>query len=602
MLKRWRLILLLVMVFGSLLAIGLKPQYKGVEIIYVHGNSPAKDYLKTGMIISEVNGKSISNVEDWNTLTKNYIGDIKLKVNGKDYKFVVNETGIGIEVKEIDKTNLEFGLDIKGGTRIVLKPKENATAETIEQTLAVLQTRANIYGLKEIKFFPVRAVNGDYYIQIEATGFGREIVENLLSSQGSFEAKILKPVYLRDNRGIFDLGENKYEVEYVDENKVKISNFIVSINDTFVLDNITFEFVNKTYDGTLLFLGTAYKGNDIELVYTDAQHSGIIPQKNYFEFYFGILVSEEGAKRFAKITSGIPSQLDLNSGDSYLKDCRIILYLDNQVVSDLRIASSLGGKVYTSPQITGGRETREDALQEKLRLQTILRSGALPVALETLSVDIISPTLGTNFIPSVLFVGIIAAIVVTIVVFIRYRKLSISLPISFIGLSEVIIILGVASSNDWFVWLSVLIINFILISLAWWKKYETDIIAWIGALLIPLLGVLQWTIDLPVIGGIIASLGASVDSMIIIADETLTGKKDDKKAFYTIREKIKKAFFVIFGSASTTISAMVPLLIIGIGFVRGFAITTIVGVLIGILITRPAYAELIEIFLSKERK
>ncbi|GAF85840.1 unnamed protein product, partial [marine sediment metagenome] len=29
-------------------------------------------------------------------------------------------------------------------------------------------------------------------------------------------------------------------------------------------------------------------------------------------------------------------------------------------------------------------------------------------------------------------------------------------------------------------------------------------------------------------------------------------------------------------------------------FVRGFAITTIVGVLVGILITRPAYAKIIE--------
>jgi preprotein translocase subunit SecD len=34
---------------------------------------------------------------------------------------------------------------------------------------------------------------------------------------------------------------------------------------------------------------------------------------------------------------------------------------------------------------------------------------------------------------------------------------------------------------------------------------------------------------------------------------------------------------------------------IGIGFLRGFAITTIVGVLVGILITRPAYARIVEI-------
>ena len=39
---------------------------------------------------------------------------------------------------------------------------------------------------------------------------------------------------------------------------------------------------------------------------------------------------------------------------------------------------------------------------------------------------------------------------------------------------------------------------------------------------------------------------------------------------------------------------MFPLMFVGVGLVRGFAITTIVGVLVGILITRPAYAKLVE--------
>ena len=66
------------------------------------------------------------------------------------------------------------------------------------------------------------------------------------------------------------------------------------------------------------------------------------------------------------------------------------------------------------------------------------------------------------------------------------------------------------------------------------------------------------------------------------------------KKIYTIREKIKRAFFIIFGAASTTIAAMLPLMFLGIGLIRGFAITTIVGVMVGLLITRPAYAKIIE--------
>jgi preprotein translocase subunit SecD len=594
MLKHWRFLLFLVMVVASLLAIGLKPQHSGVEIAYVYSDSPAKGVLQNGMIISEVDGKAISSAEEWNKVVKDYGGNITIKADKKDYKFHVNETGVGIEVNDIERTNLDFGLDIKGGTRIMLRPKENATAQMLEQVIGTLQTRANIYGLREIRFLSVRGLEGDFYVQVEAAGLGREVVDTLLSKQGTFEAKIIKPVYIKDGIGTFDLGENKYDVEYLGNETAKIADLTVHINETFVLDAIDFTFANMTQAGDLLFLGSSYRGDDIELVYTDAQHSGIIPQSNFFEFYFGILVSEEGAARFAKITSGTPSQLDLNSGEYYLRDTRILLYLDNQLVSDLRIASTLGGQAYTTPQITGGSETREEALNEKLRLQTILRSGALPVSLETVSVGVISPTLGEGFVATAMFAAVLAAIAVMIVIFVRYRRLGVALPIALVGFSEVIIILGLASTNDWIIWASALVLNFMIVALAWWKKYEIDPTAWIGAMLIPLLGLLTWTIDLPVIGGIIATLGIGVDNMIVIADETLSGKAEERKIIYTVRDKIKRAFFIIFGSASTVISAMVPLMILGIGFVRGFAITTIIGVLVGILITRPTYAEIVE--------
>jgi preprotein translocase subunit SecD len=38
---------------------------------------------------------------------------------------------------------------------------------------------------------------------------------------------------------------------------------------------------------------------------------------------------------------------------------------------------------------------------------------------------------------------------------------------------------------------------------------------------------------------------------------------------------------------------MFPLIFLGLGTLKGFAITTILGVLIGLLITRPAYASIV---------
>jgi preprotein translocase subunit SecD len=261
-------------------------------------------------------------------------------------------------------------------------------------------------------------------------------------------------------------------------------------------------------------------------------------------------------------------------------------------VSDLRISADLGGQYVSTPSIQGTREDKESATEEKMRLQTILRSGALPTTLETASVGIISPKLGAGFVQDTILAGLLAGIVVVIIIVIRYRSLKVGIPMIMVGLSEVVIILGIASTNDAGIWSIVLLINLAIVSAAWWKKHEIDIYAWVGAVLIPLLGMASWTIDLPAIGGIIAAIGTGMDHQIIIADETLKGEKERRD--YTMKEKIKRAFFIIFGAAATTVAAMLPLMFLGVGLVRGFAITTIIGVLVGILVTRPAYARIIE--------
>jgi len=590
MLKYWRIWLLIVVVLGAMLAIGFKTYpygRTGVQIAFVYDSSPARGTLQSGMIITDLNGQQITDVNDWTGKTANLKGPVTLTANGRQYSFNVSDS-IGVDVTNIDRTNLDLGLDLKGGTRIVLKPEGNATSETISQIVSILQTRANIYGLKEMKFLSVRDPGGDYYIQVEAAGIGRDIIENLLSRQGKFEAKIVKPVDLENNRGTIRLGGESFGV-VADNETITVNNQAIMPNQTFVLKNIDFQYLNRT-GSRLIFQATAYKGDDIEIIYTDPQRSAVVPQSNGYLFYFVVLVSQEGASRFSDITTGIPKIFDINSGEEYL-DSAIRLFIDDQLVSELRISGSLAGQIYTTPQIQGFRPTFEEAAQEKLSLQTILRSGALPLTLQTASIDIISPTLGSGFITTAVYSAVLAMIVISAMVFIRYRKIRVALPIIFISISEIIIILGIAATNDSLIWASVLVINIFLIALAWWKQKDVDIYVWTGAILIPLLGIMSWTIDLPAIGGVIAAIGTGVNDQIIIADEALQIRE---RKIYTMKEKIKRAFFIIFGAASTVIAAMVPLMFLGIGLVRGFAITTIVGVLVGVLITRPAYAKIIE--------
>jgi preprotein translocase subunit SecD len=600
MLKYWRVWLLILFVAASSLAIGFKVYPYGrhiVEISFVSDSSPAKGELEQGMFISAVNGAAIDNVDSWNSATRSLNNiTVKLTVNGKDYSYRVNDT-LGIDVMNVDRTNLEFGLDLRGGTRIILKPtSSNVTKEDITQTIATLQTRANLYGLKEMRFFATTGVDGSNYIQIEAAGVSSDIVENLLSKQGSFEAKVIKPVDVTDGKGSMQIGDRFYPVSVLDNRTIEIANTTVAENGTFSLEGIHLQYINQT-GNSLGFYATVYTGSDVELVYSDPQHSGVRATGNGYSFYFAVLISDKGAQKFADVTTGIPSRIDLQSGERYLES-KILLYLDGRQVSELNIGAELGGKVYPTPQIQGFRATLDDATREKLQLQTILRSGAIPTSLQIASVDIISPTLGSDFFVSVFYAGILAGAAVGIIVFVRYRKLRIALPMTAISLSEVIIILGIAATNDAMIWASVMLIGFSLIAIAWWKKHEIDIFAWVAVILVPLLGLMSWTIDLAAIGGIIAAIGTSVDHQVIIADEALM--KTDEKRVYTIKDKIKRAMFIIFSSASTVIAAMIPLMSIGVGLIRGFAITTIVGVLVGILVTRPAYARIVEAGIKKD--
>ena len=147
-------------------------------------------------------------------------------------------------------------------------------------------------------------------------------------------------------------------------------------------------------------------------------------------------------------------------------------------------------------------------------------------------------------------VGFVAILAVVLVIFIRYRKIKIVLPMLITTISEVVIILGVAAF-------------------------------------------IRWNLDLAAIAGIIAAVGTGIDDQIVILDEVVKGQQ-----YLNWKEKLKRAFFIIFTAYITTVVAMIPLWNAGAGLIRGFAVTTIIGVTIGVLVTRPAFGAMAEKLLN----
>jgi preprotein translocase subunit SecD len=102
------------------------------------------------------------------------------------------------------------------------------------------------------------------------------------------------------------------------------------------------------------------------------------------------------------------------------------------------------------------------------------------------------------------------------------------------------------------------------------------------------------------IAGFIAVIGTGVDDLIIIADEIL--QQEGVATGRVFQNRFRKAFWVIGAAAATTIVAMSPLMVLSLGDLSGFAIVTIVGVLIGVLVTRPAYGDILRNLILRERE
>ena len=303
---------------------------------------------------------------------------------------------------------------------------------------------------------------------------------------------------------------------------------------------------------------TAFIGGEKDITYVarTGGQSGIYSCNAYQEgeacnFRFAISLSESAAKRHAEITN----KLGLDSENPQYLENKLDLYLDEKLTDSLYIGRDLKGSETTQIAISGSgtgttrQEAYDDATANMNQLQTVLITGSLPFKLKIEKLDTISPLLGKEFINTIIIAGIAAILVVGLVILLRYRKLTLSLAVLLTSLSEVLIILGISA-------------------------------------------LFNRNLDLPAIAGIIAAIGTGVDSQIIILDESRSG------VHVSLKQRIKRALYIIVGTYVTTLFALLPLMWAGAGLLKGFAITTIIGISAGVFITRPAFSELVKLILK----
>ena len=252
-------------------------------------------------------------------------------------------------------------------------------------------------------------------------------------------------------------------------------------------------------------------------------------------------------------SQGIRScQFPAENGNSYC----LLTVLDDEVVYSASMGNGLAGLIESGDFERNPTFVIEaDSMAEARELQVNLRAGALPAELDFQDSYYVAPSFAERYKPLSLVTGIAAAIAVALTVFFRYGEAKVAIPMVFTALSEVVILLGFAAVSG-------------------------------------------LALDLSHIAGLIAVIGTGVDDLVIIADEVMTEEVSSNRVF---QSRFRKALWIIGAAAVTTIIAMSPLAVLSLGDLRGFAIVTILGVLVGVIITRPAYGDILRRLLTDNR-
>jgi len=190
--------------------------------------------------------------------------------------------------------------------------------------------------------------------------------------------------------------------------------------------------------------------------------------------------------------------------------------------------------------ISGGKAIIEGnfSLQQAKELAANLKQGALPVPLKLEGINQINPTLGSEFKEKMLKSGVIGFLLIIIFMIIYYKKQ------------------GLIAS----------------LCLIFYVFYNLFIFKLIGVVL-----------TLSSITGFILSVGMAVDANILIAERIKEERKKIQDIQKAITSGFNRAWTSIRDSNITTIISSIIIYFITTSFVRGFALTLFIGVLISLL-------------------
>ncbi len=204
-----------------------------------------------------------------------------------------------------------------------------------------------------------------------------------------------------------------------------------------------------------------------------------------------------------------------------------------------RLAIVLDGEIVSAPNINepitsgNGMISGNFTFQEATDLSLLLRSGALPTPLIVVEERTVGPDLGEDSVKSGITSLIVGFILVIVFMIYKYK------------------IFGLIANTA-------LIANLLMLS--------------------GVLTILEATLTLPGIAGIILTVGMAVDANVLIFERIREELKTEKSVIHAFDSGYSKAKITVLDANITTLIAAVILFAFGSGPVKGFAITLGIGI------------------------
>ena len=477
----------------------------------------------------------------------------------------------------------KLGLDLRGGTQVILSPQVAAGAtlspEQLNQTVAIIRQRVDGFGVAESE------------VTIQGTGDGAKIIVTIPGETSRTVVDQLKTTAQLNFRAVvaIDYGSPQPSTSPTPSDSaspaasatasatasaspsasasptptpspsVSVAPELMvppiqspdasgDFPDRFAaLDCATSDIKNGATDDPAQYLISCEKDGSIKYVLAPADLVGTdiegatagLPQQGAGGWQVDLQMTTEGAKKFADSTTTLSAQQPPNN--------QFAIVLDGVVISAPAVNEPiLGGSAVISGSFTA---------DEARALAQVLKFGALPVSLDVDEVQQISPTLGNDQLHAGLLAGGFGLLLVIIYLLLYYRAL---------GVVAVVSLFAAAIMTD---------LIFILLGRG-----------------------IGFTLTLSGIAGAIVAIGITADSFVIYFERIRDEIREGKRLRAAVDQGWTRARRTILAADFVSLLAAVILYYLSVGSVRGFAFTlgliTFVDIAVAFMFTRSLVTKL----------